>query len=154
MLSFLLTILLVAAPPDVRDGPSTDEFDALREEFLASINAERARAGVPPLRLSAPLSRVAQELADESARGRNTELSLTPEAQILARAEKAGYSAKSLAEIFTRADGSVAEVTAFWRERGGRTWTNMLRDTFRDLGIGVAIVEDVPLYVFLLGVSW
>jgi uncharacterized protein YkwD len=53
-----------------------------------------------------------------------------------------------------RADGSVAEVTAVWREGGGSTWRNLMRKDFRDLGVGVAVLDNVPLYVFLLGISW
>ncbi|HEY3173842.1 MAG TPA: CAP domain-containing protein [Thermoanaerobaculia bacterium] len=135
-------------------GAAADDFDALRSEFLASINAERAREGVGALKLSPALSGLAQQLADEAARHGNADLAETSEVQVLQRAEKVGYSAKSLAVIFTRSEGSVADVTAFWRERGGRTWRSLLRREFQDVGVGGAMLDEVPLYVFLLGVSW
>lgn len=133
---------------------AADDFDALRSEFLSSINAERAREGVSALKLSPELSGLAQQLAEDAARKGESDLAETSEGQILQRAEKAGYSAKSLAEIFTRSEGSVAEVTALWRERGGRTWRSLLRREFQDVGVGAAMLDEVPLYVFLVGVSW
>ena len=72
---------------------------------------------------------------------------------MVSRAQKAGYPAKSLTEIFTRTDGSIPEVMASWRERGDRTWKSLVQAGSRDLGVGAAILDDVPLYVFLLGTS-
>jgi uncharacterized protein YkwD len=142
-----LFLLLVASA-------AADDLDALREDFLASINAERAGERVGALTLSQPLSRLAQELADELARRGERDLAEPPEGEMVARAEKMGYSVKSLTEIFTRADGSVPEVVGFWRKSGGRTWSSLLRADFRDLGVGASLLDDAPLYVFLLGISW
>lgn len=141
----LVSLLLVIAP---------DDFGALSDEFLAAINAERARAGAPPLSLSPPLARVAQDLADSAARRGDTDLTPPGEKELVGRAESAGYSVKALAEVFTRADGSVAEVISYWKSRGGTTWAHLLREDLRDLGLGVAVLDDIPLYVFLLGVTW
>ena len=149
--ALLLTALTAALLPR---AAAADDFDALRSEFLERINAERARDGVAALRLSRALSRLAQQLAGEAARRENGEPAETSEGQILQRAEKAGYRAKSLAEIFTRSDGTVAEVTAHWRERGDPTWRTLLRREFQDVGVGAAMLDEVPLYVFLLGLSW
>ena len=52
----------------VTDHSAADEFDALREDFLRNLNAERARRGAPPLRASPQLGRLAQSLAEEAAR--------------------------------------------------------------------------------------
>ena len=146
MTSVLLSLLLVTSPV------TPDDFGSLRDEFLAGINAERSRTGAPGLTLSASLTRVAQDLADAAARRGDSEP--PGDEELTKRVEGAGYSVKALAEVFTRADGSVEEVTAFWKARGGTTWEHLLRRDFRDLGVGVAMVDDVPLYVFLLGVTW
>ena len=132
---------------------AADDFDALREDFAKSINAEREREGAVALRPSPPLNRLAQELADELARRGETDLGEVSEEQMVSRAQKAGYPAKSLTEIFTRADGSIPEVMASWRQRGDRTWKSLVQAGSRDLGVGAAILDDVPLYVFLLGMS-
>ena len=148
MASVLLSSLLVAA------GLDADDFGALRDGFLAGINAERARAGAPALSPSPPLTRVAQDLADAAARRGDPEPEPPREKELMDRVEKSSYSVKALAEIFTRADGSVAEVTSYWKSRGGTTWAHLMREDFRDLGVGVAFLDEVPLYVFLLGVTW
>ena len=72
---------------------------------------------------------------------------------MVSRAQKAGYPAKSLTEIFTRTDGSIPDVMASWRQRNDRTWKSLVQAGSRDLGVGAAILDDVPLYVFLLGTS-
>lgn len=131
-----------------------DDFDAVREAFLAQINADRVSGGASPLSLSQPLSRLAQEFAEEAARRGNPDLVPPDPKEAVRRAGKAGYSPKALAEIFTRADGDVEEVIRYLRQRAGDTWRGLSSDDFRDLGVGVAILEDVPLYVFVLGVSW
>ncbi len=133
---------------------SADDFDAVREAFLAQINADRVSGGASPLSLSQPLSRLAQEFAEEAARRGNPDLVPPDPKEAVRRAGKAGYSPKALAEIFTRADGDVEEVIRYLRHRAGDTWRGLSSDDFRDLGVGVAILQDVPLYVFVLGVSW
>ena len=132
---------------------AADDFDALREEFLARINAERVREGTRALEPSAPLNRLAQELADELARRGEREFAETSEEEMVARAGKAGYPVKSLMEIFTHADGSIPELMASWRERADRTWKSLVHAGSHDLGVGAAMLDDQPLYVFLLGLS-
>lgn len=132
---------------------AADDFDALREDFLAAINAERTRDGVVALRISRPLNRLAQELAEELARRGERDLGEISEAEMVSRAQKAGYSVKSLTEIFTRVEGSIPEVMASWKERGDRTWKSLVGGNSGDLGVGAAILDDVPVYVFLLGLS-
>ena len=72
---------------------------------------------------------------------------------MVSRAQKAGYPVKSLTEVFTHVDGSIPEVIASWPRRDDRTWKTLVRGDSRDLGVGAAILDDVPLYVFLLGLS-
>jgi uncharacterized protein YkwD len=147
MATALLSLLIAAF-----SALGSDDFGSLRDEFLAGINAERSRTGAPALTLSPALTRVAQDLADAAARRGDSEP--PGDEELTKRVEGAGYSVKALAEVFTRADGSVEEVTAFWKSRGGTTWEHLLRRDFRDLGVGVAMLDDIPLYVFLLGVTW
>ena len=132
---------------------SADDFDALRDEFAKRINTERTREGAVALRPSPPLNRLAQELADELAGRGETEFREISESQMIARAQKGGYPAKSLTEIFTRTDGSIPEVMSSWKDRGDRTWKSLVQASSRDLGVGAAMLDDVPIYVFLLGVS-
>ena len=146
-------IVAVVAALTLVSRLAADDFDPLRDEFLASINAERVRQGIRALAPSPALNRLAQELADELAQRGEPELAETSEKEMVSRAEKAGYPVKSLVEIFTTAGGSVPELMASWRERGDTTWKSLVHAGSRDLGVGAAVLDDVPLYVFLLGMS-
>lgn len=134
-------------------GGIADDFDALRQDFLTGINAERVREGVVALRLSPTLNRLAQDLADDFARRGDHDFHRIPEDEVVSRAQKAGYPVKSLTEIFTQVDGNIGDVIAGWPGRDERTWKSLVHGEARDLGVGAAILEDVPLYVFLLGFS-
>ena len=151
---FASSVLVAALAASLLPRPAAaDDFDALRDEFARRINAERSREGAVAFRPTPPLNRLAQELADELARRGETDFGELPEEQMVSRAQKAGYPAKSLTEIFMRTDGSIPEVIASWRERNDRTWRSLIQSGSLDLGVGAAILEDVPLYVFLLGTS-
>jgi uncharacterized protein YkwD len=148
LLRFAATVALLVTSP-----AAADDFDALRQDFLAAINAERARDGVVTLRLSQPLSRLAQDLAEDFGRRGDRDFGRISEEEVVSRAQKAGYPVKSLTEVFTHVDGSIPEVIASWPHRDDRTWKTLVRGDSRDLGVGAAILDDVPLYVFLLGLS-
>lgn len=155
MLSVLLTILLVASRPDARgDHQPADDFDALREAFLEKVNAERAREGVGPLRLFPLLSRVAQQRAEEFARRGGPELPAPGGGALVRRVRETGYDPKLVAEVITRADGNVEEVVSAWREGDDVTWSEFVSGDFRDLGVGVAVLDEVPLYTFVFAITW
>jgi uncharacterized protein YkwD len=144
-LTVALLILVVASA-------RAEDFEAVRAEFLAGINSRRVEQGVAPLRLSRPLVAVAQQLAEDAVR--RLDPTTVDQEEIVRRAEKAGYSAKGIAEVFTLADGNVDEVIRFLSESGDSSWQTLLSKTLLDVGVGVAILDDAPLYVFVLGVSW
>jgi uncharacterized protein YkwD len=144
-LTVALFILVVASA-------RAEDFEAVRAEFLAGINSRRVEQGVAPLRLSRPLVAVAQQLAEDAVR--RLDPTTVDQEEIVRRAEKAGYSAKGIAEVFTLADGNVDEVIRFLSESGDSSWQTLLSKTLLDVGVGVAILDDAPLYVFVLGVSW
>jgi uncharacterized protein YkwD len=131
---------------------TADDFEAVRAEFLAGINSRRVEQGITPLRLSRPLVAVAQQLAEGAVQ--RLDPTTVDQEEIVRRAEKAGYSAKGIAEVFTLADGNVDEVIRFLSESGDSSWQTLLSKTLLDVGVGVAVIDDVPLYVFVLGVSW
>jgi len=143
--SRLPAILLVAlaSPPD--------EYQDTRREFVERINAVRKTAGVAPLRLSAPLSSVAQKRAGEIAAGGDMEGSAAREDA--RRATEAGYEPRVVTEIAARADGDVASVVSGWRESEGPPARDLIGADYREIGVGVSL-EGTPLYVVLFGLSW
>jgi uncharacterized protein YkwD len=96
--ALLLGVLFLAAP---------DDYQPTREAFVEQINAVRARAGVRPLRLSRPLSSVAQGRADEIAAGRDVHAAAQEDSR---RATEAGYEPRLISEIAARVDGDIESV--------------------------------------------
>jgi len=139
----VLGAVLAAAP---------DEYQATRETFLEQINAVRAKAAVRALRLSTVLSAAAQGLAEEAAAGHDAGGSPAEEGARLAG--KSGYEARIISEVTAEADGDVASVIAAWKDGGGTPADEIVGRDYREMGLGVAIRNDRPLYVLLLGLSW
>jgi uncharacterized protein YkwD len=138
-----LVLLLGAAP---------DDFQPTREAFVERINEVRTASGVHTLKLSAPLISLAQARArDIAAGGRGLEAAAEEDSRRLA---KAGYETRIVSEVEAQADGSVEEVVAAWREESGGTARELVMPEYRELGVGVARKDDVPLYVLLFALSW
>jgi uncharacterized protein YkwD len=107
------------------------------EAWLAHFNAERARSGLPPLRLLPVLNQVAQQQAEEMARGRR----LPSSAGVAERLRQVGYSAHDWSEE--------ADLDTLGRRVSSRT---ALDGHFRDVGVGAAVAADgATFYVFLFG---
>ena len=70
------------------------------------------------------------------------------------RAAKAGYEARLISEVEAQADGDVETVVAGWQEEGGATARELTAADYREVGLGIARRDDVPLYVFLFAISW
>jgi uncharacterized protein YkwD len=113
---------------------------SLQEEWLAQFSRERARAGALPLRHSPVLTQVAQQQAEEMARGGLR----SPSAKAVSeRLRQVGYSAHDWREYFSLSDTLPKTVLATLRaDVDGR---------FRDLGVGTVVVNGFTLRVFLFG---
>lgn len=111
-----------------------------QEEWLARFSRDRARAGALPLRDSPVLTQVAQQQAEEMARGGLR----SPTARTVSeRLRQVGYSAHDWREHFSLADNAPGDLQATLRgATDGR---------FRDLGVGTARVGGFTFRVFLFG---
>jgi uncharacterized protein YkwD len=134
-----------AAPP--REAAPFVERSAL----LAGINAARETAGVPSLSPSPDLDGLAQARAAELAEhgGLPTEADsdslFRHVGQLLARAR---YAAHVWTESATASAGPVDTVIGYWREDS--SFAEAMRSTYRDVGIGMARLRGVPLYIIFL----
>jgi uncharacterized protein YkwD len=146
-----LTAVWLAALVSV-SATAPDEYQDTREALVEQINRVRLAVGVRPVKLSTPLSAVAQARADEDSTGRPGRETATKED--LHRAAEAGYEARFISEVEAQADGDVESVVAGWREEGGATAGELTGPDYREVGLGVARRNDVPLYVFLFALSW
>ncbi|HEX7180213.1 MAG TPA: CAP domain-containing protein [Thermoanaerobaculia bacterium] len=121
---------------------------AWQDEWLSRFNRERARAGAPPLLLSPVLTQVAQQQAEEMARGGRRLRS--PSAEVISeRLRRVGYSAHDWREGFALSDAAPEAVPAAMRR--GASFRAALDGRFRDLGVGTAVADGVTLHVFLFG---
>lgn len=147
MFLLLSPFLLAAAPAPAR--PAMDP-EALRHELVLRINQERQAAGVHPVAPSAKLDKVAQARADEiRARG-----AMPDEAEafilfskIQGQLARSGYLAHGWTESLTATTEDLNGVIAAWKEDPSHQ--QALNTDLQDVGVGVADLGGVPLYVFL-----
>jgi len=128
---------------------------SVRNALLEAINAERARAGAPPLRLAAPLSSVAQAQAETLERRGDLRQSKANESHLDQEMVHAGYRAQRWVESDLSSNAPLAEIVEQWRDRGGEVYREVMGRDFRDVGIGVAHTpggSDDTFYTFLFAV--
>lgn len=143
----LLPALLACADPVV----SQNDPDTLRRELLNRINADRERAGAPPLRASDALTQAAQQHAAEISR-RGTLNESGGEDDMRARLDKAGYQFHEWTENVSASTGGVEDVLRYWRSESPQTWRSLMDKEYRDLGIGLSRLDGMALYTFLFAI--
>src|SRR5207247_10213871 len=65
-----------------------------------------------------------------------------------------GYEARLVSEVDARADGTVEEVVAAWREGKEGAARALRGKDFREIGVGVSLDSEAPLYVLVFALSW
>jgi uncharacterized protein YkwD len=140
----LLPLLLFGA---VLAGQPVLSQDNVRQELLRLVNAERAKAGAPPLRLDDALSRAAQQHAEEISRSGKLQSGSSEEMQ--ERLRQAGYHAHEWTENLTQSGDPLDEVLRYWKGRNPNTFRDLMDPRYRDLGLGVSRLRGTPLYSFL-----
>ncbi len=115
-----------------------ENLATVRAELLESVNVERRKARMPPLRLQQKLDRTAQGYAEDMlARGFYGHRS--PEGTtVMDRAQAEGYRGRTTGENLANGAESVEEVMRGWMESQGHQ-ENILSPIFREVGFGVAI---------------
>jgi len=145
--SALLLVLAALLPGAAQAAPAD-----LRAEILRKINAERQRAGAPPLRLLRPLVEVAQQHAEEIAVSGRVQLPRGSEREVEQWMRRAGYNAHRWTESVVSSPADIDELVRDWRVRNRSIWATVLSPEIRDVGIGVARMNGIPLYAFLFAV--
>lgn len=118
---------------------------AWQDAWLTRFNQERTGVGVPPLRLSPVLTQVAQQQAEEMARGRRLR---SPSSELVSeRLRRVGYTAHDWRQDYALDTPSqTAGIVHVNRKESSH-----LDGRFRDLGIGAATTNGGTFYVFLYG---
>ncbi|WP_050986770.1 CAP domain-containing protein [Streptomyces somaliensis] len=116
------------------------------------VNAERAGAGCPALRVDDRLQRAAQGHADDMA-ARDYYAHDTPEGRGPGdRIGAAGYRWSTWAENIHRGPGDPAAAVRGWMESPGHR-ANILNCAFRDIGVGVTLRSNGPWWVQNFGAA-
>jgi len=145
----LLLALLATAYPAISQEGQRDQQGA-RQELLRLINAERSRAGAPPLHLDDALSRAAQQHAEEISRSGSLKAGSSEDMQ--RRLRQAGYQAHEWTENITVSGDALDEVLRYWQGRNPATFRDLMDPQYRDIGLGVSRLDGTPLYSFLFAV--
>nr|WSZ98981.1 CAP domain-containing protein [Streptomyces sp. NBC_00857] len=122
---------LLAAPASVASTAAS-----MRAAVIKLTNAERAKAGCPPLRGNAALHRAAQRQSSDMAEHDFVEHTGTDGSSLANRAEEAGYTGwKSLAENIAVDQVTAVGAVDSWMNSPGHRM-NILNCSFRHIGVG------------------
>jgi uncharacterized protein YkwD len=136
----LYTFLFAVPQADyfARRTAGLHDLAQVRTEMLARVNAERKKAGAPPLSSNGRLDRAAQRHAgDMLARAYFAHQS--PEGKsVRERSREAGYEWRMIGENIAEGQFTVAEVMDTWMHSPGHR-RNILDPGFRELGTGLAL---------------
>jgi uncharacterized protein YkwD len=123
--------------PTAAGGPSP----ALADAVLVAVNAYRTAAGLPRLALDPRLTRAAQAHVDDMVTNDFVSHTGSDGGSVVTRGRRAGYPPGSLGENLQAGLGTVEEAVDAWMASPGHR-ANMLREEFRDLGVGYRFVAD------------
>jgi uncharacterized protein YkwD len=136
-----LYALLVAEPAAdwfARGTAGLRDPGRVRAEMLAKVNAERKRAGAPPLRQNARLDQAAQRHAQDML-ARHYFAHESPEGEtVRERARAAGYDWRAIGENIAEGQLTVDEVMDTWMHSPAHRH-NILDPDFREMGAGLAL---------------
>lgn len=152
LLALALLVSLPGCSPAAPAASPAADGDA-RQAVLAEVNAERERAGAPPLRLDPRLSSVAQEHAEELGRSGVLRLDFEPKQRMRERLERAGYQAAKWVESAIASTEAVPVMMRNWKGEERALFREVMGADVRELGIGVSRMDGAPLYVLIFAES-
>jgi uncharacterized protein YkwD len=114
------------------------DLGRIRADMLARVNAERQKAGVPPLKPNPQLDAAAQRHAEDML-ARAYFAHESPEGKtVRERARAAGYDWRAIGENIAEGQLSVDEVMSTWMHSPPHR-KNILDPGYRELGAGLAL---------------
>lgn len=112
--------------------------DAMQQELLAHLNAERKAYGLSALKLSAKLDKAAQGAACDNAKRQSISHVSSDGGTLKTRLRKVGYGFRTAAENTGRGFASGARAVEWWMHSPHHKDNILLRKA-RDVGIGIAL---------------
>jgi uncharacterized protein YkwD len=147
----LLFLLCGTAPPSATAPAAPSRAD--EQEILVAVNALRAARKAPPLTLEPALSAAAQARAEEVARSDDPTAADTSGEAIGRRARAAGYDYRLIGEIVLFGEGSLPARLARLRDSDPEVLADVVREDYRDLGIGVVERDGRVVWALVFGLS-
>jgi uncharacterized protein YkwD len=121
-----------------RETAGIRDLVRVRAEMLARVNAERKKAGAPPLSPNARLAEAAQRHAGDML-ARHYFAHQSPEGKtVRERSREAGYDWRAIGENIAEGQFTVEEVMDTWMHSPGHR-RNILDPGFKELGVGLAL---------------
>ena len=124
----------------------------MRREFLAEVNRVRTSADLEPVTPSENLTRAAQARADDIAAAGNYDSVGVPGENLLGRARRYEYAAVAISQIIGQGEDPPAALLVSWSQDSD-VGPDLVNPRHKDLGVGVAWLDELPLYVLFLGVT-
>ena len=134
----LLPLALVRAPVPALAEAASENAAAQTERVLELTNAERVRAGLPPLALSPQLTQAAQQYSDVLATDGCFAHTCGPVPEMTQRDAQAGYTGwTAVGENIAAGYPSPEAVVSGWMASPGHR-ANILNPDYRELGVGLS----------------
>ncbi len=136
--SAAIAALLLVLPPAAQAAPDRPGPRAgWQERMVVRLNAVRADAGSPPVRLCAALTRSAQSYAEQMSRDNRFSHTASDGSTSLQRVAESGYRPRLVGENLAAGQPTVAAAMADWR-RSSPHHATMTDPRFRHVGFGYA----------------
>lgn len=136
-------------PPSVRAPAAEARAEPARQAILEAINALRREAGAPPLALDGAVSKAALAHAGVVARRGSLELAAGSDDQMQELLIAGGYAARRWAESLVATREPVESWIDDWADEHPAELARAMDPELRDLGIGVAKLGELDLFVLL-----
>jgi uncharacterized protein YkwD len=140
-----LTLAAVAASAMICLGAAANagcsipsNANAMQQELLSHLNAERKARGLPALSLSAKLDKAAQGHACDNAKRKSISHTSSDGGTLKTRLRRAGYSFRTAAENTGRGFASGARAVE-WGMHSPKHKDNILLRKAREVGVGIAV---------------
>jgi uncharacterized protein YkwD len=116
--------------------------NAMQQELLSHLNAERKAHGLPALKLSTKLDKAAQGHACDNAKRRSISHESSDGGTLKTRLRRVGYGFRTAAENTGRGFATGARAVEWWMH-SPKHKTNILLRKAREVGVGIAM-SDAP----------
>lgn len=126
-------------------GTTSGEYSAFQKKVVELVNAERAKAGLKPLKMNTELSRVATLKSQDMAKNNYFDHNSPTYGSPFDMMKKFGISYRTAGENIAMGQTSPEQVMNGWMNSPGHR-ANILKSSFTEIGVGIAKNSSGRLY--------